>query len=95
MPSGDSLRGFKSGLGVRYASENESNIVLPGFGTFNVTTDGATLFDAMLGYETESWDVTLNMRNIANEEYYGTCLVRGDCFPGEERTAVVRGVYKF
>lgn len=95
VPSGDSLRGFKSGLGVRYASENESNIVLPGFGTFNVTTDGATLFDAMLGYETESWDVTLNMRNIANEEYYGTCLVRGDCFPGEERTAVVRGVYKF
>ena len=95
VPSSGSLLGFKSGLGVRYASENESNIVLAGLGTFNVTTDGYTLLDTMLGYETESWDITLNIRNLSNEEYYSTCLVRADCFPGEERTAVVRGVYKF
>ena len=95
VPSNGILQGFKSGIGMRYADENESNLVVSGLGEFNVTTDGYTLFDAMIGYETEQWDLTMNMRNLTDEEYYGTCLVRGDCFPGEERTVVARAAFKF
>lgn len=91
-PSEGALRGFKASLGVRYAGENESNMVSA---NARVVTDGRTLYDAMLGYEMEQWDLTLNLRNITNEEYYGTCLARGDCFPGEERSAVARVAYKF
>lgn len=94
-PSSGALLGFKSGFGVRYADQNESNTFIAGLGKINVTTDGYTLFDAMVGYETQQWDLTLNLRNLSDEEYYGTCLVRGDCFPGEERTAVARVAYKF
>ena len=96
QPSSGFLRDFKTGLGVRYVGENESN----GFDVtrnepVRVVTDGYTLIDAMLGYETQEWDITLVVRNLSDKEYYGTCLARGDCFPGEQRTAVARLAYKF
>jgi len=91
-PSEGALQGFKAGLGLRYASENESNNVTA---NAKVVTDGYTLYDGMIGYELENWDLTLNLRNLTNEEYYGTCLVRGDCFPGEERSAVARVAFRY
>ncbi len=90
-PSG-ALEGFKSGFGVRYVGENESNNVAA---NVRVKTDGYVLYDAMLGYELERWDLTLNLRNLTDEEYYSTCLARGDCFPGEERSIVGRAAYRF
>ena len=53
------------------------------------------LGDLLIGYETDNWDLTLNARNIMDEEYYGTCLARGDCFPGEQRTVVARVARRF
>ncbi|NIB41743.1 TonB-dependent siderophore receptor [Pseudomaricurvus alkylphenolicus] len=99
QPSEGDLLGFKAALGVRYAGENESNqfsTVAPGVVIHGqVVTEGATLFDAMVGYENQDWDLTLNLRNLTDEEYYGTCLVRGDCFPGETRSVVGKVVRKF
>ena len=86
-PSG-AWQGFKSGLGVRYVGESHD-------GADAVTTDGYTLVDAMVGYEAEAWDLTLSVRNLFDEEYFATCLSRGDCFPGVERTAVARLTYSF
>ena len=92
-PSGD-LQGLKVGLGVRYASDNESNgtafLAANGFAPtpVRVETDGYTVFDAMIGYEFERFDVMLNLRNFTDEEFYSTCLSRGDCFPGEQRAIV-------
>lgn len=91
-PEGGVLYGFKSGIGARYVSENESHDVA---NDVHVTTDGYTVFDAMLGYELDHWDLTLNLRNLTDEQYYSTCLARGDCFPGEERSVVARAAYRF
>lgn len=88
------LANVKLGGGVRYLSENESNAIGPS-GPVRVVTDGVILGDALVGYETPRWDLTLNVRNITDEEYFGTCLARGDCFPGEERTVVGRVAWKF
>lgn len=93
-PSSGSLSGLRVGFGTRWASENESNgtAFLPANGfaptPVRVETDGYTVFDAMIGYEINGFDLTLNLRNLTDEEYYSTCLSRGDCFPGEQRTIV-------
>ncbi len=94
QPEGGPLGGLRLGVGARYASENESNGVafLPANGfapTPNrVVTDGYTIFDAMIGYGFDDFDFALNIRNVADDDFYATCLSRGDCFPGEQRTVV-------
>ena len=95
------LNGFSLGAGLRYAGENQSNgtafLAANGFAPtpVEVTTDGYTLVDALVGYQWNSTAFTLNLRNAFQEEYYGTCLARGDCFPGEERTIVARVTHSF
>ncbi len=93
-PQAGALAGLRIGAGARYASENESNgttfLASNGFAATpnRVVTDGYTVFDALIGYTFEGFDLALNVRNLTNEEFYATCLSRGDCFPGEERTVV-------
>lgn len=100
-PSRGGLNGLSIGAGVRYAGENESNgtafLATNNFSPtpLRVETDGYTLFDALVGYDLERTSFTLNFRNLFQEEYYGTCLARGDCFPGEERTVVARVTHRF
>jgi len=94
QPEEGPLSNFKAGFGIRYLGENESNGI--GLvGPIRVVTDGVVLGDLLIGYETDNWDLTLNARNIMDEEYYGTCLARGDCFPGEQRTVVARVARRF
>lgn len=94
QPESGPLSNFKAGIGIRYLGENESNGVGIA-GPVRVVTDGAVLGDLLIGYETENWDLTLNARNVTDQEYYGTCLARGDCFPGEQRTVVARIARRF
>ncbi|MEM8982157.1 MAG: TonB-dependent siderophore receptor [Pseudomonadota bacterium] len=94
QPDGGPLANFKAGVGLRYLGENESN-GLGAVGLVRVVTDATLLLDLMLGYETDDWNFTLNARNVADEDYYGTCLARGDCFPGENRTVVARLARRF
>lgn len=82
------LLGFKTGGGVRYVGESWD-------GADSLATPDYTLVDAMIGYETETWDFTVNARNLLDEDYQATCLARGDCFPGEERSVVARAAYRF
>ncbi|MCY4213841.1 MAG: TonB-dependent siderophore receptor [Gammaproteobacteria bacterium] len=91
QPSEGALRGFRFGLGLRHASENESNAVASGV---RVKTHGHTVADLLLGYEAAHWEASLNLRNVTDADYYGTCLARGDCFPGEERGLVGRIRFK-
>ncbi|MFK7828684.1 MAG: TonB-dependent siderophore receptor [Congregibacter sp.] len=100
-PSQGGLRGLSLGAGVRYAGENESNgtafLSANGFAPtpVQIETDGYALFDALVAYDLRRTSFTLNLRNVLQEEYYGTCLARGDCFPGEERTIVARVTHRF
>lgn len=91
-PQDGVLSGFKIGLGVRYVGGNESNNV---DAEVKVETDGYTVADAVIAYNIESLNLSLNIRNLTDEDYYSTCLARGDCFPGEERSAVARVAYRF
>jgi iron complex outermembrane receptor protein len=81
-------QGFKAGIGVRYVGDSYDGID-------SLETPSYTLGDFMVGYETERWDFALNVRNVTDREYMATCLARGDCFPGENRTVVGRAVMKF
>lgn len=100
-PSTDQLDGLRIGGGVRYTSESQSSgtsfIAANGFAAtpLTIVTDGNTLVDAMIGYEFNKVDLSLNARNLLNKEYYGSCLARGDCFPGEKRTVMARAAYRF
>jgi iron complex outermembrane receptor protein len=82
------LEGLKSGFGIRYNGESYD-------GTDTYRTPSYTLADFMIGYEVNQWDFALNLRNLTDKSYYATCLGRGDCFPGEERTIVGRVSYNF
>ncbi|MEM9594276.1 MAG: TonB-dependent siderophore receptor [Acidobacteriota bacterium] len=94
-PEARNLDNLTFGLGARYLGERESNGISPFFGPVRISTDATTLFDALVAYDTPAWRFTLNARNLADEEYYGTCLARGDCFPGAGRSVVGRVAYKF
>ncbi|WP_109356850.1 TonB-dependent siderophore receptor [Sphingorhabdus sp. EL138] len=100
-PSSGSLEGLLMGGGVRYAGGNQSAgtafLAVNGFApTPNlVETDGYFVFDGVIGYDFDPFSITLNARNIFDTEYYGTCLSRGDCFPGEGRTVVLRLGFNF
>lgn len=94
QPSAGPLFGLRTGVGIRYLGDNESH-GNGAVGPVRVVTDGVTLVDLLVGYATGPWDATLNLRNLADEDYYGTCLARGDCFPGEQRSVVGRLAYRF
>lgn len=85
----DSFEGFKSGFGVRYMGESYG-------GADSIKTSSYTLADLMVGYKLpDNWDFTLNVHNLFDKSYQATCLYRGDCFPGKERTIVGRVRYVF
>ncbi|MBO1256585.1 TonB-dependent siderophore receptor [Alteromonas sp. 5E99-2] len=100
-PSEGQLQGLELGFGVRYVGDNEDSGVtlLPGATeatTFTIETDGYTVVDFFAAYQfTDSLRGNLNVRNLGNKEYIATCLTRGDCFPGEERTVVASLAYQF
>ncbi|WP_202900504.1 TonB-dependent siderophore receptor [Parvularcula oceani] len=77
------LDGFKIGAGIRHVGESTSETA-----SLRYVTPSYTLGDAMIGWETERWEATINARNVTDEDYLTACLTRGDCFPGLERTVV-------
>lgn len=76
-PSG-ALEGFKAGIGSHYTSASLD-------ATNTLETPAYGLLDAMVGYEWENWDLTLNASNLTDEEYVATSLARGDVFYGSRR----------
>lgn len=84
------LQGFKAGAGIRYVGETVSENA-----TLRYVTPDYTLGDLMVGYEWDQWDLSVNARNVTDEEYLTGCLTRGDCFPGLRRTVVANLRYKF
>ncbi|WP_298440364.1 TonB-dependent siderophore receptor [uncultured Ferrimonas sp.] len=87
--------GFRSGLGARYVGESfggtESRLQIYD----NIRTPSYTLVDLMIGYQWQQVQLQLNARNLFDKQYYATCLARGDCFAGDERTIVGSLRYAF
>lgn len=76
-PTG-ALEGFKAGIGTHYTGANLD-------ATNTLETPAYGILDAMVGYEWENWDLTLNATNLTDEEYVATSLARGDVFYGNRR----------
>lgn len=101
IPSSGPLSRLRLGGGIRYASDNESNglaFLLPNPlapTVEKVTTDGYTVADALIAYDFDQVSIALNVRNLFDREYYGTCSFGGACFAAERRTAVGTVTYHF
>lgn len=80
--------GFTVGGGVRYNGPSYD-------GTDNNRVGGVTLFDALLAYDHGPVRVALNVNNLFDRDYIGTCLARGDCYYGTGRTVVGSVTYRF
>ncbi|MCO7224557.1 TonB-dependent siderophore receptor [Pleionea sp. CnH1-48] len=86
--------GFKVGGGARHVGESfffalNNNVPTP------TTTDSYTLVDLMVGYEFDNVDLSLNIANVTDKMVVTTCLSRGDCFYGQERTVTANLRYRF
>jgi iron complex outermembrane receptor protein len=71
-------RGFKAGIGAHYTGASLDM-------TNTLETPEYAILDAMVGYEWENWDLTLNATNLTDEEYVASALSRGDVFFGQRR----------
>ncbi|WP_298773151.1 TonB-dependent siderophore receptor [uncultured Shewanella sp.] len=58
-------------------------------------TDDYTLFDFMIGYQYDDYSIALNVKNVTDKEVITTCMSRGDCFYGQERTVIATLTYDF
>ncbi|GAB2886678.1 TonB-dependent siderophore receptor [Paralcaligenes ginsengisoli] len=81
------VSGFSVGAGVRWLSSFRDGHA--------PKTPAVTLVDAMLAYETPSWRYALNVNNMFNKSYVSTCLGRGDCWYGAQRSIVASASYRF
>jgi iron complex outermembrane receptor protein len=79
--------GFSAGAGLRWLGSFQDGLA--------PQTPSVTLVDAMLAYETSSWRYALNATNLLNKTYVSTCLGRGDCWFGAQRSIIASASYRF
>jgi iron complex outermembrane recepter protein len=82
------LPGFRVGTGLRYQGESWG-------GADKIRTPSQTLWDAMIAYGINRWELAVNVNNITDETYFSSCLARGDCFIGTKRTVIGTLSYEF
>lgn len=70
---------LRLGGGVRHVGDSHSG---------DLRTPGHTLGDLFAALDWREWTLRVNANNVTDEEYYSTCLQRGDCFLGVRRTVV-------
>ena len=71
-------------VGQRYA-DNQNTVVLPGYGRW----------DALAGYREKDWDVSGALTNLTDRYYYASATSAAQIMPGEPRSLVMTGTYKF
>lgn len=71
-------------VGQRYA-DNMNTTVLPGYGRW----------DALAGYREKDWDVSGALTNLTDHYYYESATSAAQIMPGEPRSLVMTGTYKF
>lgn len=83
------IPGLKAGAGVRHVGETRglahgTAVAVPSF----------TLIDAMIGYGAGPWKFALNLSNLADKTYIGSCAMYG-CFYGEPRKMIGTATYRW
>ncbi|MDA9004008.1 TonB-dependent siderophore receptor [bacterium] len=85
--------GLRFGLGARYTGTT----VGADIGTGSLPeVPSYTVFDGLVGYQINHWDLSLNVQNIADKKYISWCRYEGaDCGFGERRTMAANLRYRF
>ncbi|MDN3721905.1 TonB-dependent siderophore receptor [Roseibium salinum] len=83
IPEG-ALEGLSLGAGVRYIGDSYAD------NANAIPVDGYTLFDSAVRYERNNYELSLNVSNVFDEDYYATCSTSG-CIRGEGR--VIKGMF--
>lgn len=95
---------LRLGAGVVYNGNSKStgaidpNGLIPSIpaGTlYTVVTPSRTTVDALAEINWENWRLALNATNLFNNEYYASCLARGDCFVGAPRNVMATLGFRF
>jgi iron complex outermembrane receptor protein len=83
------LTGFGFGAGVRYNgvsyADTANSLVVPAY----------VVGDAAIHYEIKNWRFALNVTNITDKIYVGSCQTAAACFYGDRRRAVASVAYKW
>ncbi|MFT4103630.1 MAG: TonB-dependent siderophore receptor [Burkholderiaceae bacterium] len=81
------MGGFSAGAGVRLVGKytDRSAPTTPGYG----------LLDLLLGWESSRWRVALNVRNVADKHYFGTCESWGICTYAARRQVTLTTTMRF
>ncbi|ASG64724.1 TonB-dependent siderophore receptor [Idiomarina piscisalsi] len=91
----ESWGGFKVGAGVRYVGNTSDGYVSYNGENIFLETPSYTLFDAMIGYEWDNYSFSLDVDNLTDKTVLTSCLARGDCFYGQQRTIMANFRYNF
>lgn len=83
-----SLKGWGFGGGITY----KGNSYADGINLYEVPS--YTVVDAQVFYETKSWDVALNLRNLTDRRYFTNATFSG-ALPGEGRSAFLTARFRF
>ncbi|MBM6593315.1 TonB-dependent siderophore receptor [Microvirga pudoricolor] len=83
------LKGFGVGAGVRFVGRSFADQA----NTYRVP--GYTVADATIHYERDNWRAALNVSNLFDEVYVGSCSSTSACFYGDRRKATVSVSYKW
>lgn len=80
---------WRVGAGVRYIGTNVGSGGAP-------EVPSVTLYDAMIGYSYKNWDLSLDAKNLSDNEYIAWCRAEGfDCGFGERRNVTANVRYHF
>lgn len=83
IPGGEGSNGFRAGAGARHIGNTTSD-------KGNFETASYTLFDAMLGYRINEFDLQLNVTNLTDKEHItaiSEANLGNSAFPGQGRFA--------
>ncbi|MBZ6377815.1 TonB-dependent siderophore receptor [Pacificimonas flava] len=83
---------LRLGAGGRYVGEAKS--FGPAFPN-GLETPDYFLVDALAELSWERWSFAVNSTNLLGEDFYASCLARGDCFLGEARQVFGTLKYEF
>lgn len=81
---------LRLGAGVVYSGKSVSTSPV-----WSIVTPSRTTVDALAEINWNNWRFAVNATNLLNNEYYASCLARGDCFIGAPRNVMGTLGYRF
>lgn len=95
---------LRLGAGAVYSGKSKStgaidpyglNPAIPAGTLYTIITPSRTTVDALAEIDWQNWRFAINATNLLNNQYYASCLARGDCFMGAPRNVMGTIGYRF